>query len=162
MQTGCKKEIKRETQTEKINFNEERNNLKEDLEGPVTRMELGLYLYNFFADKSFYKDYISFLKDKKYIPFNDSFYPDDTVKRFQFAIVLTRIIFDKGLEYHYENSIIPKDVSKGVYYYNAVLMVLGLNLMDIYGGLFYPQDYLKLKDMLKAFERIKKYEMGNR
>ncbi len=162
MQTGCKKEIKRETQIEKIIINEGKKNLKEDLEGYVTRGKLGLYLYNFFSDKSLYKDYLSFLKDKKYIPFNDSFYPDDTVKRFQFAIVLTRIVFDKGLEYHYENTIIPKDLSKGVYYYNAVLMVLGLNLMDVYEGLFYPQEYLKVKDMLKAFERIKKYEMGNR
>lgn len=161
MQTKCKKQIKKETYPEIINIKEEII-ISENVEEDVLRGKLGFYLYKFFADTSIYKNYYSFLKDKKYIPFNDNFYPDDTVKRFQFAIVLARIIFDKGLELYCDNAIIPKDIRKDAYYYNAVLLVLGLKLMDNKDDLFYPDEYLKLKDMINAFEKIKKYEMGNR
>lgn len=135
---------------------------KEDNESIVLKGKLGFYLFNYFADKSIYKDYITFIKDKRYIPFNDNFHPDDTVKRFQFAIVLTRIVFEKELETYYENAVLPKDLKNDEFYFNAVLLVLGLGLMENKGEFFYPYDYLRFKDMINAFEKIKKYEMGNK
>uniref|UniRef100_A0A7C4U7Y2 Uncharacterized protein n=1 Tax=candidate division WOR-3 bacterium TaxID=2052148 RepID=A0A7C4U7Y2_UNCW3 len=132
--------------------------MREEPEGIVLRGKLGEYLYRFFADTIQYKDYYSFLKDKRYIIFNGDFCEKDTVKRFQFAIVLTRIVFEKGLEVYYEHPKIPYDLKKDIFYFNPVILVLGLKLMELEDGNFYPDRYLKFREMLNAFERIKLME----
>ncbi len=83
------------------------------------------------------------------------FYPHDTVKRFQFAILLTRILFNQS-NMPLPDSI-PKITDVGYTYFarRAIQLVVSLNLMKLHGGKFFPDMPLTGADALFGMKQLK-------
>ena len=83
------------------------------------------------------------------------FYPQDTIKRFQFAILLTRILFT--LPDMPVPDTIPeiKDINYNYFARRAIQLIVGLHIARTKNGKFYPNLPLSGADAFYSLKRLK-------
>jgi len=123
----------------------------------LTREKLARLVSEFYGFQG--SNYHSFVIKKGIFPGTKfGFYGADTVRRFQFAIVLSRIVFEKGLEGFYREVRIPSDVPSDAYYLNAVKLCLGLDLIKLHDNRFMPHSPVYVDEAVNALKRIRRLD----
>ena len=89
------------------------------------------------------------------------FYGNDPINREQFAILLTRIIFK------YKGIVLPdsvpsiSDIGNNNYAKRPIQLVVGLKIMKLENGKFYPDNFLSGTDALYSLKRLKEILGGS-
>jgi len=151
--TGCNRSIKRE----------EAHYRAKPAMHIATRDTLAFYLAKYFShSKSSDPEEFS-VRSGFMRRVNGKFFGNDTLKRYKFTIVLTRIIFVLKLETYYEDVTLPRDIDPTSYYYYAAKLVMGLHLLKPVGKLFMPERIVTSEEVKEAVKKIRGYyEVDNR
>ncbi len=147
LETGCNKSIKRN----EVHYR------AEPTMHIATRDTLAFYLTKYFSHSE-PSNPEKFVVNSGFMRKVDGkFFGNDTLKRYKFTIVLTRIIFALKLETYYEDISLPRDIDTISYYYYTAKLVMGLHLLKPVGGLFMPERIVTSEEVEEAVKKIRGY-----